>query len=91
MSNLEYAGQSLAVGGEVEILLSDVGRVGAKPMYDKDMTQPSRLRIREATYTSPKPNLTPITEAALTHQPIHFRFFFEAISKLQFAYLFMEI
>lgn len=54
MSNLESTGHSLAVGGEVEISLSDVGRVGAKPMYDKDMTPPSSLRIREDTYTSPK-------------------------------------
>lgn len=64
MSNLESAGHSLAVGGEVEIRLSDVGRVRAKPMYDKDMTQPSRLRIREDTYTFPKQNLTLIKEAA---------------------------
>lgn len=38
MCNLEYTGHSLAVGGEVEILLSDLGRTGDKSTHDKDMT-----------------------------------------------------
>lgn len=37
MCNFEYIGYSLVVGGEVEIFLSDLGRIGDKFTYDKDM------------------------------------------------------
>lgn len=69
--NVEYGGHSLTVGGEVGILLSDLERIGVKPMHDKDMTQPSRLRTREDTYTSPKQNLTLIKEAVPICQSIY--------------------
>ena len=37
MSNLGVSGHCLAIGGEVQILLSDLGRVMAKPVHDKGM------------------------------------------------------
>lgn len=47
MSNLEDSRYSLAVRGEVEILLSDLGKVKAKPMPDKGMIWLSRFQLRK--------------------------------------------
>lgn len=44
VSNLEGSGHSLAVGGEAEILLSDLGRVRAKPMPDRGIIWLSRFK-----------------------------------------------
>lgn len=47
MSNLEGSEHSLAVRGEVEILLSDLGKVKAKPLPDKGMIWLSRFQLRK--------------------------------------------
>lgn len=47
MSNLEGSGHSLAVGNEVEIFLSDLGRVKVKYMHDKGMIWLSKFRLRK--------------------------------------------
>lgn len=47
VSNLEDSGHNLAVGGEVEIFLSDLGRVKAKPMHDKGMIWLSTSWLRK--------------------------------------------
>lgn len=46
-SNLEGSGHNLAVGGEVEISLSDLGRVRAKPTPDKGTIWLSRFWLRK--------------------------------------------
>lgn len=56
MSNLGVSGHCLAIGGEVEILQSDLGRVMAKPVHDKGMIRLSRFRLSKDR--CPEDNIT---------------------------------
>lgn len=88
MSNFEGSGHSLSVGGEVEIFLSDLGRVKTLPMPEKgmNMTQKVQTKERQMPWKQKSPKSWKLIKESCIGPLVYTNIFFCGYSKIIFVW-----